>query len=195
MKRFGVSALALSLLIHTSVLFIIAGRDFWNAQTGEPLTPLKASGRIHLVDTASLPAEESALPTVEQKQDRPASQESIGNGYPEEHVTEMELSGKDTPSDKESSLATAGFPREELPPGGDYPSPLYPERARKEGREGSVVLLIHVDQQGNPERVEVEQVLGGSDFARAVLKSVKKWRFPEESPATYRKRFLFRIEE
>lgn len=62
------------------------------------------------------------------------------------------------------------------------PKPAYPERARREGREGEVLLRILVDQKGETRRIEVSRSSGFADLDRAAVEAVMAWRF---HPARY----------
>ena len=53
---------------------------------------------------------------------------------------------------------------------------FYPEEARSQGREGMVVLDIHIDTEGHVASVDVVRS-GGSDFDEAARKAVNLLRF------------------
>jgi len=60
------------------------------------------------------------------------------------------------------------------------PDPVYPEAARQEQIEGTVVLWLVVNEQGLPEQIRVQRALGhGLD--RNAVEAVKHWKF---APAT-----------
>jgi protein TonB len=54
--------------------------------------------------------------------------------------------------------------------------PVYPERARRLGLEGQVVLRFVVDQSGRVER-EIEVVSSLPMFDQASIDAVRQWRF------------------
>jgi protein TonB len=56
-------------------------------------------------------------------------------------------------------------------------NPIYPERAKKEGWEGTVVLEVFIDSQGRPERVEINRSSGFAVLDQAAKEAVKHWRF------------------
>lgn len=60
------------------------------------------------------------------------------------------------------------------------PSPRYPTRALRRGESGEVLLRVHVDVRGAPERIEVASSSGSRDLDRAAIAGVRRWRF---SPA------------
>jgi protein TonB len=65
------------------------------------------------------------------------------------------------------------------------PKPHYPERAREEGREGTVILRVLVDGGGKVGSIEVNRSSGFEAFDRAAIDAVTGWRF---SPARYGER-------
>jgi len=67
------------------------------------------------------------------------------------------------------------------------PTPEYPERARREGWEGIVILRVLVDREGKSRRVEVGQSSGFEVLDRAAVEGVKSWRF---YPARYGDRLV-----
>jgi TonB family protein len=62
------------------------------------------------------------------------------------------------------------------------PKPNYPENARREGREGSVLLRVLVDEQGRSRKVEIHSSSGSDALDRAAADAIKRWRF---HPARY----------
>lgn len=65
------------------------------------------------------------------------------------------------------------------------PRPNYPEAARREGWEGTVILRVLVDQEGRSSSIEVSRSSGFDTLDRAAAEAVKSWRF---YPASYRQR-------
>jgi protein TonB len=65
---------------------------------------------------------------------------------------------------------------------GDTPKPIYPEGARRAGREGRVLLRVLVDDRGRTKRVEINSSSGDEGLDRAAVEAVKRWRF---YPARY----------
>lgn len=57
------------------------------------------------------------------------------------------------------------------------PGPTYPARALRRGESGEVLLRIHVDARGVPDRVEVAASSGSRDLDRAAQRAVQRWRF------------------
>jgi TonB family protein len=64
----------------------------------------------------------------------------------------------------------------------DTPRPGYPEIARREGREGRVLLRVLVDDQGRTKTVEINSSSGNEALDRAAAEAVKRWHF---HPARY----------
>jgi len=64
----------------------------------------------------------------------------------------------------------------------DTPPPDYPESARREGREGRVLLRVLVDEQGRTKQVEIDSSSGNEALDQSAAEAVKHWRF---SPARY----------
>jgi protein TonB len=59
----------------------------------------------------------------------------------------------------------------------DTPKPAYPESARREGREGRVLLRALVDDQGRIKQVEINNSSGSDALDRAAIEAIKRWRF------------------
>jgi periplasmic protein TonB len=55
--------------------------------------------------------------------------------------------------------------------------PLYPRIARERGWEGVVILKVHVDTNGLPSRVIIEQSSGHEVLDRSAVNAVEKWQF------------------
>ena len=63
--------------------------------------------------------------------------------------------------------------------GGDRPEPPYPKMALEMGQQGSVVLMLTVDEAGLVISAEVKEPSGSSILDRATLEFVKKhWTVP-----------------
>lgn len=59
----------------------------------------------------------------------------------------------------------------------DTPKPRYPESARRQGREGRVLLRVLVDDHGRTKSVEINASSGDQALDRAAVDAVKRWRF------------------
>ena len=64
----------------------------------------------------------------------------------------------------------------------DTPRPDYPESARREGREGRVLLRVLIDQRGRSREVQINDSSGSAILDRAAAEAIKNWRF---HPALY----------
>ena len=61
--------------------------------------------------------------------------------------------------------------------------PRYPPAAARAGIEGTVILIIDVDANGNVTNVAVEKSSRNRDLDRAAMEAARKWRF---EPALHR---------
>jgi TonB family protein len=59
----------------------------------------------------------------------------------------------------------------------ETPTPVYPESARSEGREGRVLLRVLVDDRGRSKQVEINSSSGSEALDRAAAETIKRWRF------------------
>jgi periplasmic protein TonB len=57
------------------------------------------------------------------------------------------------------------------------PKPEYPDSARREGREGTVILSVLVDEEGRSKSLELNHSSGFEALDRAALNTVRHWRF------------------
>ena len=66
-------------------------------------------------------------------------------------------------------------------------SPTYPERARKDGAEGTTMLRVEVLANGRVGDVVVAQSAGRRDFDRAAIEAVKQWHVRAGPPRIHRR--------
>jgi protein TonB len=59
----------------------------------------------------------------------------------------------------------------------ETPTPDYPESARRDGREGRVLLRVLVDDQGRSRQVEIDNSSGSDALDHAAAEAIKRWRF------------------
>jgi len=64
----------------------------------------------------------------------------------------------------------------------DAPKPKYPESARRDGKEGRVLLRVLVNEEGQTASVEVNRSSGAEALDQAAVAAIKRWRF---SPARH----------
>ena len=67
------------------------------------------------------------------------------------------------------------------------PKPKYPDAARKEGWEGTVLLKVLVDREGKSRSIEVSHSSGFETLDRVAMETVRVWRF---HPAHYGERLV-----
>jgi periplasmic protein TonB len=63
------------------------------------------------------------------------------------------------------------------PTGGYQVKPRYPDSARRQGIEGTVIVKAYVTEQGRVEQAQVEQSAGHPDLDHAAVEAVGRWRF------------------
>jgi len=63
------------------------------------------------------------------------------------------------------------------PVGGYQVKPRYPESARRQGVEGTVLLKMRITEQGRVEDVQVERSAGHPDLDQSAMEAVQRWRF------------------
>jgi protein TonB len=59
----------------------------------------------------------------------------------------------------------------------ETPQPRYPDSARREGKEGRVLLRVLVDEEGRTKAIEVNTSSGHDMLDQAATEALKKWRF------------------
>ena len=59
----------------------------------------------------------------------------------------------------------------------ETPQPNYPDSARREGKEGRVLLRVLVDEEGKAKAIEINTSSGHDLLDRAATEAIKKWRF------------------
>jgi TonB family protein len=59
----------------------------------------------------------------------------------------------------------------------DTPKPAYPESARRENRQGRVLLRVLIDDQGKTKSVEVNRSSGHDALDGAAAEAIERWRF------------------
>ena len=55
--------------------------------------------------------------------------------------------------------------------------PRYPESARRQGVEGTVLLKMRITEQGSVEDVQVERSAGHPALDQSAMEAVQRWRF------------------
>jgi periplasmic protein TonB len=67
----------------------------------------------------------------------------------------------------------------------DKVDPVYPDRARRDGTEGRVVIRVHVDGKGNVTDAKVIDAKPPRVFDREALRAAQQWRFKPEGGDGY----------
>jgi len=101
---------------------------------------------------------------------------SIGNGTV---GTGQSETGSDLPIGRVTGKSASQYTQVRY---GDTPRPRYPEVARRDGKEGLVLLRVLVNQEGRSASVEVNRSSGVEALDQAAVEAIKRWRF---SPARY----------
>lgn len=57
------------------------------------------------------------------------------------------------------------------------PRPAYPSISRRMGEQGKVMLRVYVNEQGQPERIELQQSSGFDRLDKAAMDAVRRWKF------------------
>jgi len=57
------------------------------------------------------------------------------------------------------------------------PSPPYPNRSRRLGEEGKVILRVRVSSEGNADEVEIKASSGSARLDDSALQTVRHWQF------------------
>ena len=73
--------------------------------------------------------------------------------------------------------APAAESRPSIPAYAHNPAPDYPQSARWEGEEGTVLLRVLVNVAGLPEKITIARSSGYASLDRAAEKAVQHWRF------------------
>jgi len=59
----------------------------------------------------------------------------------------------------------------------ETPKPIYPDAARRDGREGHVLLRVLIDDQGKTKSVAINRSSGSDALDQAATEAIKLWRF------------------
>ncbi|MBI5552631.1 MAG: energy transducer TonB [Desulfobacterales bacterium] len=154
------------------------------AQPSAPLPPAPAVVRKRPVT----PKPEASRPPPSTKTQRPAPQPAnpmvveaaSPDGLPENTASadgrtsvELPSRGDDGVARSESvALAQASVPLYDL-----NPPPVYPPAARRRNLQGTVLLEVLVDREGQAAKVEVLRGSGHELLDHSALDSVRQWRF------------------
>ena len=77
--------------------------------------------------------------------------------------------------------APPAAPKMELPSSNaaylNNPSPAYPAVSKRMGEQGKVFLRVYINEQGQPEKIEIKQSSGYDRLDEAALNTVRNWKF------------------
>lgn len=77
--------------------------------------------------------------------------------------------------------APPAAPKMELPSSNaaylNNPSPSYPSISKRMGEQGKVFLRVYINEQGQPEKIEIKQSSGYDRLDEAALNTVRNWKF------------------
>jgi periplasmic protein TonB len=180
-----------ALLLHGAMFFSLRAGLLTQADFG--ITEGHSSTEVNLV--ADLPTPPTETPSPPEPEEIPKLQESelpdfveeIAKPAPKEKPKPIEqtppppkpqvvtspLKGKDA-----ATLQSDGGTQTRAKP--KYlsnPPPVYPERARRLGQEGVVLLIVRVNADGKPTHIEIKDGSGYSLLDESAVKAVHRWQF------------------
>jgi protein TonB len=86
-----------------------------------------------------------------------------------------------TPPVPPAPPAPPAAPKMELPSSNaaylNNPSPTYPAVSKRMGEQGKVFLRVYINEQGQPEKIEIKQTSGYDRLDEAALNTVRNWKF------------------
>lgn len=107
-----------------------------------------------------------------------AAREVAATAAPSEGAAQAPVDGAGQGSGTDTLVPVASPDRRARPDYGSNPPPPYPRRARELGQEGTVILLVLVDEGGNAAEVEVARSSGHRLLDGSAVATVKrKWKF------------------
>ena len=120
---------------------------------------------------------------------------NTANALPQTNATSNASNGQSTTSsDTTKTGNSAGYGNS---PNGNPPillkkvEPIYPERSRRLGQEGYVVVRFEVDVKGKVRNPAIHEAVPNGHFERATINAIRQWRFQAAKdetghPTTYR---------
>ncbi len=131
-----------------------------------------------------IPIENTPIPLTERFVARQELNPSRSQNYESKPILQPEINRTpdDNPSQKTGTDRTTfhsdhGTESESKPEYLRNPPPIYPEQARANGQQGTVLLRIEVDPEGRPTSINLKQSAGYPLLDQAALKAVRQWRF------------------
>ena len=174
-KKSHVTAFIAAALVHGSVVA-------WSLLPSDPVVINQQAIQVSFV-----------APSANEKKNENLSREKFALSFERENALRQKQSEKEKFEGKESKVAgkeTSGrvdpnaiatrsaesepiFNAEYL----NNPSPYYPEKAKRRGVQGKVLLSVLVKSDGTPASVKISHSSGSNDLDEAALDAVKQWKF------------------
>jgi len=126
-----------------------------------------------LINTLKLPEKKRGMIKQEEKRDqpqKPVKQEQLSDEMQKQQLTSG-LKQKDA-LDKLSAI-TKPVAANYL----DNPPPTYPEKARLNKHQGTVLLDVLVEKEGSPKTIAIHTSSGYRSLDQAAVSAVKRWKF------------------
>jgi len=198
MKRLGL-AFACAILLHAGMFWIGSG---WFMSGAVPpsiprpvtitLSYLNWSTPAAVTHKAAVKPPDIAAPdkprapakrpgkTARPRAIRPEENKAASRAQPEKMADAGAATAPDDSRDSKISAkesSGAALIREAVPLYKVNPPPRYPAAARRRGQQGTVVLSVHVDEQGRVSNLWLFESSGHSSLDTAALQAVKDWLF------------------
>ena len=149
-----------------------------NSTNSTPAAPRPATEAVFAIPSATLTEEAGSLTSAS----RPGSAGSFGTSSAE-GLGSGSGSGTGIGTGRGAGAGNATSPLVAAQAGYlDNPIPEYPERARRQGWQGTVLLNVLVSAEGKPQKIEITDSSGFEILDHAARAAVMRWRF---HPARY----------
>ncbi len=206
---------ALSLAVHLNVLFLLPEASF-----PTPGRPAILKARLVTLRSATVRTLEPARPTAGRTPapKEPALPKVAKDSPPTKKTSREAESAPARPTLQAPTSETPGSGQRENPkmPSGEAAperatgsaapreatgpdilsrkSPLYPLASRRKGESGTVVILVHLDGQGQVLEASVRSSSGYPALDRSAMGAVGKWKFRPGAPPLLLVPVIFRLE-
>lgn len=142
-------------------------------QQSQQLAEVPPQPRLSALPEQPLPA---ATPDSAHKKIKPAKPQKAALSHTAQRRQQSRTSVPTAKTDLQESVVQQTSPAT-LSTRYSNPKPAYPELARKRGQEGTVRLLVSVNEQGQVDEITITQSSGWPMLDAAALKTVRRWRF------------------
>lgn len=185
----------ISVFIHSTVVDHFNGMDF----DQEIIAPIKQPPKVQITLTRPQPKPVAPPPPPPQVKAEPPKPKVVPLKPPkprpvQKKIVEQVPVIEPTPVINSAPTNTAPVAAPAAPPaptvveekvtapiaGADYlnnPAPSYPEAAQERGLEGKVLMKVHVQPDGKPDKITVSKSSGHQILDDAAVKTVYKWSF------------------